>query len=104
MQATVDDKLVGVIVCRMEEHRGYMRGYIAMVAVDKAFRKQGIGSELAQRVIKHMQTCCDEVVLEAETTNASALRMYQRLGFLRTKRLPKYYMSGSDAFRLKLTF
>ena len=45
-----------------------------------------------------------QVVLEAETTNASALRMYQRLGFLRTKRLPKYYMSGSDAFRLKLTF
>ena len=46
----MDDKLVGVIVCRMEEHRGYMRGYIAMVAVDKAFRKQGIGELLRQCV------------------------------------------------------
>ena len=45
---------------------------------------------------------CQEVVLEAEVTNGGALRLYEKLGFLRAKRLRRYYLSGSDAFRLKL--
>lgn len=44
----------------------------------------------------------DEVVLEAEATNAGALRLYQGLGFVRDKRLARYYLSGADAYRLKL--
>lgn len=45
---------------------------------------------------------CEEVALEAEVTNSGALRLYQKLGFIRDKRLHKYYLSGSDAYRLKL--
>lgn len=32
----------------------------------------------------------------------SALRVYESLGFLRDKRLLRYYLNGADAFRLKL--
>lgn len=45
---------------------------------------------------------CEEVALEAEVSNAGALRLYQKLGFMRDKRLHRYYLSGSDAYRLKL--
>ena len=45
---------------------------------------------------------CEEVALEAEVSNAGALRLYERLGFIRDKRLQRYYLNGSDAFRLKL--
>ncbi|KAL6768037.1 hypothetical protein ACKKBF_B37525 [Auxenochlorella protothecoides x Auxenochlorella symbiontica] len=45
---------------------------------------------------------CEEVALEAEVTNVGALRLYERLGFVRDKRLKRYYLNGSDAFRLKL--
>ena len=62
------------------------------------------GSSLAKSAIVEMRKSCDEVALEAETTNTAALRMYERLGFLKDQRLPKYYLSGSDAFRLKLWF
>lgn len=44
----------------------------------------------------------DEAVLEAEATNAAALAAYQSLGFLRDKRLARYYLNGADAYRLKL--
>jgi len=47
---------------------------------------------------------CEEVVLEAELSNSGALALYQNLGFLREKRLHRYYLSGQDAFRLKLVF
>jgi len=40
-------------------------------------------------------------VLETEESNAAALRLYEKLGFVRDKRLPKYYLNDSDAFRLK---
>lgn len=45
-----------------------------------------------------------QVTLEAEVTNKGALALYGRLGFIRAKRLFRYYLNGVDAFRLKLLF
>lgn len=46
----------------------------------------------------------DEVVLETEMRNEPALRLYENLGFVRDKRLFRYYLNGVDALRLKLWF
>ena len=43
-----------------------------------------------------------QVVLEAEMTNMSAIRLYEKLGFARDKMLFRYYLNGVDAVRLKL--
>lgn len=45
---------------------------------------------------------CPQVVLETEITNKSALKLYENLGFVRDKRLFRYYLNGVDALRLKL--
>ncbi|EPE34376.1 Acyl-CoA N-acyltransferases (Nat) [Glarea lozoyensis ATCC 20868] len=44
----------------------------------------------------------DEVVLETEESNVAAMRLYERLGFLRSKKLHRYYLNGSSAYRLVL--
>lgn len=44
----------------------------------------------------------DEIVLETEVTNTASLKLYERLGFLRSKRLHRYYLNGNAAFRLIL--
>jgi peptide alpha-N-acetyltransferase len=44
----------------------------------------------------------DEIVLETEHHNTGALLLYEKLGFIRDKRLHRYYLNGVDAFRLKL--
>ena len=44
----------------------------------------------------------NKIVLETECINTAALRFYQSLGFFKTRRMLNYYMSGNDAFRLKL--
>lgn len=125
--ARVNHKLVGVIICRQEQigvsevltsgaaHDGgagddpvadasvRWRGYIAMLAVEKKYRKQGIGSQLAQRAIDLMVAQgCEEVMLETEIANKGAIRLYENMGFVRDERLVKYYLNGGDAFRLKL--
>ncbi|KAJ3671805.1 hypothetical protein LUZ60_007884 [Juncus effusus] len=98
-------KCVGTVVCKMGEHRNTFRGYIAMLVVIKPYRGKGIASELVTRAIRvMMESGCDEVTLEAEVTNKGALALYGRLGFVRAKRLYRYYLNGVDAFRLKLLF
>lgn len=77
-------------------------GYVAMLAVDKSLRRMGIGKQLVVRAIESMRESCFAVELEAENTNAGALRLYERLGFIRMNRMKRYYLHGTDAFRLKL--
>lgn len=102
--AYCEEKCIGAIVCKLDVHKKRMRrGYIAMLAVDNSYRRHQIGSNLVIKAIRMMsEQGCDEVVLETEITNVGALRLYENLGFVRDKRLFKYYLNGVDALRLKL--
>lgn len=102
--ARVGDSCVGAIVCKLDFHKKLVkRGYIAMLAVDSSHRKRKIGSTLVKKAIQAMiAEEADEVVLETEITNKPALRLYENLGFVRDKRLFRYYLNGVDALRLKL--
>lgn len=104
--ALYENKCVGCIVCKLDIHRQMIkRGYIAMLAVDKDYRKLKIGTTLVQKAIRVMIAHqADEVVLETEITNQPALKLYENLGFVRDKRLFHYYLNGVDALRLKLWF
>ncbi|XP_007891488.2 N-alpha-acetyltransferase 30 [Callorhinchus milii] len=102
--AMVEDECVGAIVCKLDMHKKmFRRGYIAMLAVDSKYRRKCIGTNLVKKAIYAMvEGDCDEVVLETEITNKSALKLYENLGFVRDKRLFRYYLNGVDALRLKL--
>lgn len=79
------------------------KGYIAMLVVKKEYRKMKIGSSLVKMAVNAMREYkADEIVLETEVTNKPALKLYENLGFLRDKRLFRYYLNGLDALRLKL--
>jgi len=74
-----------------------------MLAVNEQYRRKKIGCNLVLRSIRQMQTHeAFEVVLETEITNKPALQLYENLGFIRAKRMFRYYLNGYDAFRLKL--
>ncbi|XP_054617490.1 N-alpha-acetyltransferase 30 [Dunckerocampus dactyliophorus] len=102
--AMVEQECVGAIVCKLDLHKKmFRRGYIAMLAVDSKHRRKSIGTNLVKKAIYAMvEGDCDEVVLETEITNKSALKLYENLGFVRDKRLFRYYLNGVDALRLKL--
>nr|POE52011.1 n-alpha-acetyltransferase 30 [Quercus suber] len=98
------NELIGVIVCKLEPHRGGpMRGYIAMLATRSSHRGRGIATTLVRMAIDAMiAQDADEIALETEVDNVPSLRIYENLGFLRTKRLHRYYLNGNTAFRLIL--
>ena len=103
----VDSSLIGVIICKLEPHASHspptLRGYIAMLAVSAAYRGHGVATALVKKAIDAMtQRNADEIVLETEETNIPAMRLYERLGFLRSKKLHRYYLNGNSAYRLVL--
>jgi N-alpha-acetyltransferase 30 len=96
--------LRGVVVSKLEAHRsGTFRGYIAMLAVADSFRGKGIATKLVCMAIDSMKAReADEVVLETEVSNTASLKLYEKLGFLRSKKLHRYYLNGNAAYRLVL--
>ena len=60
------DKLVGVVVSKLERHRGGpLRGYIAMLAVREEYRGRGIATKLVRMAIDAMiERDADEVKKE----------------------------------------
>jgi ribosomal protein S18 acetylase RimI-like enzyme len=60
-----NDKLVGVVVSKLEPHRGGpLRGYIAMLAVREEYRGLGIATRLVRMAIdKMIERDADEVLL-----------------------------------------
>ena len=76
-----------------------------MLSVEPEFRRLGLGRLLVKRSIDLMiEMGADECMLETEITNIAALKLYESFGFIRDKRLTSYYLSGIDAFKLKLLF
>ncbi|KAI5306177.1 N-alpha-acetyltransferase mak3 [Ascosphaera pollenicola] len=103
---TLNDRneIIGVIVSKLEPHSGGpLRGYIAMLAVEEEYRGHGIATKLVCMAIDAMaERDADEIVLETEVSNKAAMRLYERLGFLRSKKLHRYYLNGNSAYRLVL--
>lgn len=60
------------------------------------------GSSRRQKSLSSSTKTLRQVALETEVTNTPAMKLYERLGFLRSKKLHRYYLSGNSAYRLIL--
>jgi ribosomal protein S18 acetylase RimI-like enzyme len=79
-ESAVAGRLVGVVDVKRENWRE--AGFVWNIAVDRAYRGQGIGYELMKRVIEWGQRKrLRAIVLETQTNNWPACRFYQRFGF-----------------------
>jgi N-alpha-acetyltransferase 30 len=68
-EATGRREMIGTIVCKVEVDRESNKGYVAMLAVNKDYRKRGIGSKLVSIGLDRMVSMgCDEITLEAEVS------------------------------------
>ena len=73
-------------------------GYVLFLAVHPEFQGEGIG----KRLIYDVADDHDTITCHARTSNESALRFYEHLGFEITRRIDNYYEDGGDAYYLKL--
>jgi peptide alpha-N-acetyltransferase len=108
------DEPIGCVVGKVDDEEFFVggemekfpTGYVGMLAVTEAYRRQGIGKALVERILKRMKNMgCTSVTLETEVTNVTAQRLYQNIfGFIREELLVRYYLNWNDAYRLRLWF
>lgn len=74
-------------------------GHIMNLAVDPAFRRQGLGEELLCQALEYLKGLgADQVELEVRVHNESAVQLYKKHGFQIQGRLPDYYRDSEDAY------
>jgi ribosomal protein S18 acetylase RimI-like enzyme len=57
-------------------------GYIDLMAVDLAHRREGIGTSLLNTLLKHFQNDgIDMVILDVPAEQVAAVKLYEKLGF-----------------------
>ncbi len=105
--AEVDGRIVGYIMTRVDRGLGYLQwrpfkklGHIVSIAVLPEYRRRGIGTALMVEAMRRLKEIygASEAYLEVRVSNDAAIRLYEKLGFKKVRRLRKYYLDGEDAW------
>lgn len=77
-------------------------GHIMNIAVDSAFRRQGVARYLISSALEIVRRQSgNEVYLEVAANNTPAKQLYRQLGFKIYGIRKKYYRNGEDAYILR---
>lgn len=80
-------------------------GYINNVAVDEEFRRQGVADELIAAFVRYGQANLAFLTLEVRASNAPAIALYAKHGFVQAGRRKNYYEDPKeDALLMTLKF
>ena len=97
--ATEQERVVGYIGSQSVMGESDMMN----VAVDPAFRGTGVGQMLISRLIEDLKAAGNHCLsLEVRASNAPAIGLYYKLGFVQVGRRPNYYRNPKeDAYILR---
>jgi [ribosomal protein S18]-alanine N-acetyltransferase len=92
LAATEDDRLVGYLVCSRYDTVFHLMN----VAVDDRRRRQGIATALIERLFELADGAGEQYTLEVRTSNAGAIRLYEKFGFRAAGRRRAYYHDNRE--------
>jgi ribosomal-protein-alanine N-acetyltransferase len=74
---------------------------LVSVAVDRAARRMGAASALMESTLRRLRRRgIARIGLMVRTTNDQARAFYERYGFEKVRRVPRYYEDGGDGWRM----
>ena len=99
VSAEVEGRLAGFAI-------GYLRrpglGGVLTLDVDPGQRRRGLGRALFTELLARLERAgAEEVRLEVDVRNASAIAFYRSFGFRRRRRISNYYGEGKDGFEME---
>lgn len=97
--AEINGKVVGYVVFR----RILDEVELLSIAVSPPFRRKGIATRLIKETLNEIKDSVKACFLEVRISNEGAIRLYEKLGFLRMGIRKKYYLlPEEDAIIMKL--
>ncbi|MFG0260496.1 MAG: GNAT family N-acetyltransferase, partial [Phycisphaerales bacterium JB041] len=98
-----DQGVVAWAVSLIRQHRHWRSGRIYSIGVHSRARGRGIGRRLTERLLEDFRSRnILRVYLEVREDNATAMALYQALGFEPVRRLPAYYGPGADGLSCRV--
>ena len=95
--AVKDGKVVGYIILKVRENV-WKSGHLLNLAVDPKYRRRGIGRALLKYALEILKKeSVKNVWLEVRASNNPAINLYLSLGFVKIRKVSKYYPDGEDA-------
>ena len=75
-------------------------GHLVSIAVLPGYRRRGIGSSLLRETIRAVRDVyrAEALYLEVRVSNTPAIRLYEKFGFRKVRRITAYYADGEDAY------
>lgn len=94
------EKMIGCVVVLFRRNSKIARCY--SLAVSKAYQGNKVASALNQALEDaSRKRGCDAVILEVNSSNASAIRFYEKNNYKAFGVYKNFYEDGSDAIRMK---
>lgn len=91
-------RLAGFAIAGKQRRQGAIFGRLITIDVDSPVRRRGVGHVLLEEIERQLRAAgATAVLLEVAVDNATAQRFYERHGFMRTGRIPGYYLGRIDA-------
>jgi [ribosomal protein S18]-alanine N-acetyltransferase len=92
LAAWLDDRIVAYLVCSRYDTVWHLMN----VAVDDHLGRQGIATALIERLFETADGPGAQYTLEVRTSNAGAIRLYERFGFRAAGRRRGYYHDNRE--------
>lgn len=94
--------IAGFAIAGKQLRKGAVLGRLITIDVEPALRRRGVGHMLLDETERQLREAgATAVLLEVAIDNTAAQAFYTRHGFVRTGRIPGYYMGRIDALAME---
>ena len=91
-------RVAGFAIAGKQRRQGAVIGRLITIDVEASLRRHGVGHLLMEEIERELLAAgANAVILEVAVDNSTAQSFYERHGFIRTGRIPGYYLGRIDA-------
>jgi ribosomal-protein-alanine N-acetyltransferase len=94
--------IAGFAIAGKQMRKGAVLGRLITIDVEASQRRRGVGHILLEEIERQLREAgATAVLLEVAVDNAAAQTFYEHHGFVRTGRIPGYYLGRIDALAME---
>ena len=92
------NKVIAYLLYKIEKDKIYVR----RIAVSPNYRRKGYGTQIMLEIFKIAQKLnLKKIYLYVRISNKKGIKFYQKLNFLKIRKIKKHYPDGEDAYLME---